>query len=80
MSAVATFISNASCCGWRRRDGPPAGEDGPPAGEVAKKTTAKPKVKEVLAVVSLEVTHFVDLLAFFLQPMLSVAWPCICSK
>jgi hypothetical protein len=36
------------------------------------KPEAKPEVTEVLAAVSLEVTHFVDLLVFFLQPLLSV--------
>ena len=42
------------------------------------KMIAKPEVKEVLAAVFLVITHFVciDLLAFFLQPLLSVVWPC----
>jgi hypothetical protein len=35
------------------------------------KAIAKPEVKEVLAVVSLEVTHFVDPLVFLHQPLLS---------
>jgi hypothetical protein len=39
----------------------------------------KPEGKQVLAVMSLEVTHFVDLLVFFLRPLLSVLWPCIAA-
>jgi hypothetical protein len=40
----------------------------------------KPEAKQVLDVVSFEVTHFVDPLVFFLQPLLSVLWPCIAAR